>query len=64
MLNSTWNYAYCMKRTYLILARVCDPPCNEKHGICGTDPNKSDVLVCYCESGYTGEDCSICKKRR
>jgi len=41
------------------IPRVCDPPCNEKHGICGTDPNKSDVLVCYCESGYTGEDCSI-----
>ena len=63
MLISTWNYSYHMG-THLFLARVCDPPCNEKHGICGTDPNKSDVLVCYCESGYTGEDCSICKKRK
>ena len=50
-----------MVKFFKIIERICSPPCNIDHGVCGTDPKNPEELICYCQSGYTGDSCDECK---
>ena len=52
---------FLLVKFFKIIERICSPPCNIDHGVCGTDPKNPEELICYCQSGYTGDSCDECK---